>query len=348
MVSIITPAYNAGKYIAATVASVISQSYHDWELLLVDDGSTDSTSAICDELAASDSRIRVFHRPNSGPASARNFALDKARGQYIAFLDADDILHPCFLDRLLRVATLTGAPIVITPCVSFTRVPPFSSCPSFNLSEVLLLSPSEALIKAFYQTPVPGTEFILDNAPWGKLYRRELWEKLRFAPGIWYEDMDIFYRLWLLADKIALLPVPLIGYRQHSESCMHTLSPRRFDSLDVTDRMIRWLRESHDPRITPELLRAAEVRRFAARCNILTLLYTAPPEAPIALSDKERASSSDISFREVEKRCWDIVKAGRLRVFADSRARRRDRLGAMVALFGRPAFRLVSRLCKKP
>lgn len=90
MISIIVPVYNAEKYLHRCIDSILSQSYTDFELLIIDDGSTDSSGAICDEYAVDDSRVRVFHKPNGGVSSARNLGLDNAQGEYITFSDADD------------------------------------------------------------------------------------------------------------------------------------------------------------------------------------------------------------------------------------------------------------------
>lgn len=97
MISVIMPAYNSERYISGAVESVLSQSYTDWELIIVDDGSTDRTPEIIDEYAEKDFRIKVFHRKNSGVSEARNFALDNICGEYVTFIDSDDIYH---IDRL--------------------------------------------------------------------------------------------------------------------------------------------------------------------------------------------------------------------------------------------------------
>ena len=102
-VSIIMPAYNASVFLERAVGSVVSQTFSDWELIIIDDGSTDGTAKLADDLAASDGRIQVIHQKNSGVSSARNKGISSALGEYIAFLDADDAYEPEFLDALLGV-----------------------------------------------------------------------------------------------------------------------------------------------------------------------------------------------------------------------------------------------------
>jgi teichuronic acid biosynthesis glycosyltransferase TuaG len=115
LVSVITPAYNAASYIAETIESVIAQSHKDWELLVVDDGSSDGTAQIISEYAAKDQRVRLIQSPgNEGAGPARNRALAAARGRYIAFLDGDDIWLPQKLERQLRFMQTSGAYFTFT------------------------------------------------------------------------------------------------------------------------------------------------------------------------------------------------------------------------------------------
>lgn len=328
MVSVIIPAYNAEKYLLEAVASVISQSSSDWELILVDDGSTDSTPGLCDSFAASDSRISVIHKPNGGLSDARNHGIEAASGEYLTFLDADDVLDPRFISLTLKAAADTGAPVVAVPFISFESGSPFGEAGhnAGNYSVVTVPS-SKALEHALYQTPLPQTGFIPDNAAWGKLYARCLWTELRFTKGIWYEDMDIFYRLWLLSDSMAYVGIPLIGYRSHQSSYLHTFSPSRVDALDVSDRMLAALADSPDRRVTPDVVKAARVRRFAAHYNILALIYANRASLPAA-----------------ETRCLKVIRETRAEVIANPHARLQDRAGALLASLGPSAIRLASLL----
>ena len=97
LISIITPVYNVEKFIVETIESVLNQSHSNWELILVDDGSTDSSTEICKQYASKDERVKYFHKQNGGQASARNLGIKKAKGEYVTFLDSDDLY--CF-DKL--------------------------------------------------------------------------------------------------------------------------------------------------------------------------------------------------------------------------------------------------------
>lgn len=114
MISIITPIYQAEKYLEILINSIINQTYRDWELLLIDDGSTDGSAEICDRYAQKDKRIRVFHKANGGVASARNQAIEMSRGEFLAFADSDDWVEPDWLERLYTTAKEYDADIVVS------------------------------------------------------------------------------------------------------------------------------------------------------------------------------------------------------------------------------------------
>ena len=113
MISIITPVYNTSKYLRRCLDSILAQTYQDWELLLIDDGSTDGSDMICDDYAKSDSRIRVFHKPNGGVASVRQLGIVEAQGEYSIHVDSDDWVEPEMLEALFDEAKRTDADIVV-------------------------------------------------------------------------------------------------------------------------------------------------------------------------------------------------------------------------------------------
>lgn len=114
IISIIVPVYNTEKYLDKCIQSVLAQTYTNWELLLIDDGSTDSSGAICDKYAAEDNRIRVFHKENGGVSSARNLGLDNAQGEWISFVDADDWIENSMLHDAYQKAMDENAEIIFT------------------------------------------------------------------------------------------------------------------------------------------------------------------------------------------------------------------------------------------
>lgn len=159
LVSIIVPVYKADKLLPRCIDSILSQSFTDWELILVDDGSPDASGVLCDQYAAQDSRIHVLHKPNGGVSSARNLGLEHATGEYVTFIDADDYIKPQFLECVL---SKTPADLVIC---GFDNV----GCVGFlpDAESISLQGNTIALSKLI---DIP---YYLD-APWCKLFKRQL------------------------------------------------------------------------------------------------------------------------------------------------------------------------------
>lgn len=315
IVSIIIPVYNCPGYLPGAVDSVLVQTCTDWELIIVDDGSDDGiTPGLCDSMASADSRVRVLHTPNRGVSAARNIGIDHARGEYLAFLDADDLLHPDFLRLTMAAAAVTSADIVFARFRIFSKR--FDMKPVQKVPDTVTEAPVPATEAALYQTG-------FDNALWAKLYKSRLWEGLRLLPGRRYEDLDIFYKLMLKSDKVALVPMELYGYRQHAQSYMHVYTPGRADMLAVVDDMSDWI-----ARNAPQLAPAAADRRFSAYFNMLMLIYRNHVHNP-----------------EMERHCLDVIRAQSRDSLLNPKVRIKNRLGALAAVTGgRSLLKLLSHL----
>lgn len=320
MVSVIVPAYNAERWLDTAVASVTAQTVRDWELVLVDDGSTDGTPALCDRLAAGDRRIRIMHTTNGGLSAARNNGLDVACGEWVTFLDADDLLHPLFLETMLSAAHRTGADIVNCAMLEFHG----EQVHFAGVQEPIHIDqydPVQALRFGMYQ------RHGIHTSAWGKIYRRGLWETERFTPGTWYEDLDVFYRIWTHCRRFAQLDVVLYAYRQHSGSFLHNYTPRRQDVLDVTARMEEWTAAN-----IPELLPAARDRRMSAAFNIFLLSERAVRSGQCVRQD----------VQDLQHRCFDIIRERRAGSLLGRHTRPKNRLGAFLSYFGPSSLRILS------
>lgn len=124
LVSVIIPVYNVQAYLRETLESVIGQSYHNLEILIVDDGSQDGSGEICDQYAATDSRIRVFHQRNAGVSAARNVGLDAITGQAVMFLDSDDVYHPEIVKTMVETMNRERADKIPPRCTKYSILPP--------------------------------------------------------------------------------------------------------------------------------------------------------------------------------------------------------------------------------
>jgi glycosyltransferase involved in cell wall biosynthesis len=209
-ISIIIPVYNAAAYLAECLNSVLRQTYVNLEILLIDDGSTDGSAALCERFAARDGRIRVFHQENRGQSAARNRGLDAMTGELIAFVDADDIAEPDMLERLLE-ALDTGADLSICNiCKIDATGAALSLCP---IADNLLTQ--EDFLTELLQ---PQAWFYV--LPGGKLFRKALFENLRFPEGFIYEDEAVLYPIVARCCRVATVSGALYRYRCHAASTM--------------------------------------------------------------------------------------------------------------------------------
>lgn len=188
-ISVIVPVYNTGEILKKTVNSILSQTYPDYELLLIDDGSTDKTGDICDEYSKYDQRVRTYHKKNGGICDARNFGIEKSTGKYITFCDHDDIYEPDILEKEIYSIEKFGADAVVTG--------------KENLSE----NGSDILGINFCYTQKEVSEHFFDlnsneifNTIWNILYKRELIGQHRFDTTFTRGHEDINFNLDVLLD----------------------------------------------------------------------------------------------------------------------------------------------------
>lgn len=206
-VSIIVPVYNTEACLRRCVESVLNQEYADFELLLADDGSRDGSGRICDEYAAADSRVRVFHKENSGVSDSRNLCLDQARGRYLQFLDADDWITANATKLLVQAMEEHLCDLVIS---DFYRVVGERVSPKGDIDEAQVLSREEY---ASHMMENPANYYY--GVLWNKLYRREIVERhhLRMDPAIsWCEDFMFNLEYIRRAETFFALQVPVYYY----------------------------------------------------------------------------------------------------------------------------------------
>ena len=224
--SIIVPVYNAAAFLNATVSSVLHQTLADWELLLVDDGSTDGvTGKLCDEIAAQDERIRSIHKPNGGAGDARNYGIDRAQGDYLVFLDSDDLLTLDALSTLDEQLSITSADIcefgykIQRGSQETTELP---SGVEYRKSFALSESPSQLLA-------TPSACF----AVWKRSLFTE--HSIRFRLAGWGEDLAMTRKMIAKAERIVLIPNVLYCYVIREGSV--TTSPDLNKNAEIMDAL---------------------------------------------------------------------------------------------------------------
>lgn len=252
LVSIIVPIYNAEKYLDSCIQSVLRQTYTNWELILIDDGSTDKSGRIAEEYGFADERITVFHQKNLGVSLARNQGIDEATGNYVVFLDADDELIEDCLAKTVNIAEETNADVVAG-----------RSCENQELfQDRIIWTGAEALENSL-------KDHLFTYSACAKLIRREFIGKTRFTPDIRInEDSYSVFQLLCKQNVFVLTNDVIYFYRANSESSSRTVfSEKYFDILKVSDLKYKKIEEQF-----PQMHDLAKNMLLKARMNVLRIL----------------------------------------------------------------------------
>lgn len=211
VISIIVPIYNVEKYIHRCIDSILVQTFTNFELILVDDGSTDNCLEICNEYALKDSRIKVVHKENGGVCSARNTALDIAQGEYIGFVDSDDWIEKDMYETLYYLSMKYETDVVECDILFVNdRDDNIDKCANVEVQTGNRYFALERIMKISFS-----------NVVWNKLYKRNIFENLRF-PGVKrFEDVYITYKIILQSKKYVYTNKKMYHYYQHSNSLCH-------------------------------------------------------------------------------------------------------------------------------
>lgn len=235
-ISIIVPVFKVEKYLSECVDSILKQSFRDFELLLVDDGSPDKCPLLCDNYAQQDDRIAVLHKKNGGLSSARNYALDYANGKYIIFVDSDDKLAQNSLEALYNEITATNADIVLGKIIRFAENG--SLRPYTNIEKKRTMSGKEALSML-----LKGN--LLNISMCGGIYKREMWDNIRMPLGYICEDWHVTPSLYFRATKVVFIPVLYYLYRDNPASTMGHLNKKANPQvIEVAEHVINIIKNA--------------------------------------------------------------------------------------------------------
>lgn len=306
-ISYIVPVYNGEKYLATCLDSILAQQGpYQREIIVVDDASTDGTTDICRRYAALYDEIRVITISHGGFSATRNEGTAVARGEFISYVDADDMLSPQFELTTIEAAHYYGLDIVITDtCRSDT--PRFT-----DDSRLKLMDAHDVLLDMLYQRR-PYLQ-----AVWGRIFRRTLIAGISFLAGRAYEDLEWMPRvLTVTKTKVGIIKGRYHFYRDHGDSFINILSPKRLDILFMTDRVLDHARRSGDR----AYIAAARERRFSAYFHIFNAFR---------------------GQRDVAVHCWPVIVGERRHTLLSRHTRLKSRLGALLSYVGLKTFRRLS------
>lgn len=301
-VSVIIPVYNVEKYLKKCVNSVIKQTYHNLEIILVDDGSTDGSGQLCDRIEKKDTRIKVFHKSNGGLSDARNYGIEHSTGDYITFIDSDDVVSINLISHLLNISEKYNADISIcNPTHIFNNV----SLNFEDATKVRLLSSTQALNMMFYQK-----DFLV--SAWGKLYSSNIFNKIKFPVGMIFEDVAIMYKLFYLSNRIVYSNAKYYGY-YHRENSITTqdFSENDLDILKICDSL-KAFSEKH-----PETKKS--IRCYTVNANFR--VYLNAPKIK--------------KYRNVIIKCQRYISDNATNVLKDPNARRKLKMAIFLFLINK-------------
>lgn len=239
LISVIIPIYNVERYLKDCVKSVVNQTYKQLEIILVDDGSSDNSGKICDELAKNDSRIKVIHKVNGGLSDARNRGIEESLGEYISFVDSDDVIKPTFIQRLYELITSNDCQVAQVGTMRISE-----DGKDLNNPILFLENSRDKYDNIFILTREEFIRYILLEkvhcAAWCNLYKRSFFKEVRFAKGKVNED----FLMWLTGieylDKIAVSNDELYEYR-FREGSITSLSNSEKHFADSIENSQKWL-----------------------------------------------------------------------------------------------------------
>lgn len=227
MISVIIPVYNVEDYVEECIQSLLSQTYTNFEMIIVDDGSTDSSGDICDRYSQIDQRIKIIHKENSGPSSARNAGLDLVCGDYICFVDSDDTVKCNYLEKLLNTIVKYKADMVICDAET-SRL----GDPEYATLEETSLNQSQAWE---WLSDNVSREYTLMVVVWNKIFSKKIFTNLRFPTEKIHEDDYMINQLLIRAEQIIFLPDKLYMYRYNASGITGSENISDIRHMDFVD-----------------------------------------------------------------------------------------------------------------
>lgn len=311
LISVIVPVYNVEDYLERCVDSLLNQTYHNLELILVDDGSPDCCGKLCDEYACKDGRVKVIHKENGGLSDARNVAIPLAKGDYVSFVDSDDWVSPFYLENLYNAIQKNDSDIACSWFENVFENKSNKAEPINKLQFYECLDQVACLKRMLYQNGVEVSACC-------KLYKKSVIQRLRYPVGKLYEDIPVTYEAIKNSNTIAVIENIDYYYFQRAQSIQNeTFNVRKLDAVQHCKDMMLSVKKSF-----PQLEVAAECRYLSTVCNIL-----------FQIKDEQYLYERDLLWQEVVKYRKDVM--------LDREARKKARLAALVSFGGYNFMRTV-------
>lgn len=291
-ISVIVPVYKAEQYLERCVKSILEQTYQNFELILVDDGSSDNCPTMCDEWAEKDNRVHVIHKKNGGASSARNAGLKIAKGNWIAFADSDDWLDKTALKTLYDLAKKYNVPMAIG---GMRVVQEDTNASVVKKQDVKVLSHADLMSRFFRLNGEPDTHSVC-----GAIIQRNILDGYTFIEGKMNEDVEACYYLARKCEAAIYIDAPLYNYFKNIEGVTNSgFSKKKLDLLDVWDIVQKQVEQ-----FTPEYSYACEMNCKRARFTLLTQMSLNGYDHDDSLMKKTKQQLK----KEVRQSFWPLMK----------------------------------------
>ena len=274
LVSVIVPIYKVEADLPNCVQSICNQTYTNLEIILVDDGSPDNCGQMCDEFAKNDTRIKVIHKVNGGLSQARNAGMRIMTGEYVTFVDSDDILELNFVEEMLKLIYKYEAQIAV--CMNST----YNKNAIVN-KKIVEKETSEQCFDAVEATRNMLYQKGFDVAAWGKMYHKDTLQGISFPDGLIHEDIPTTYKALIRCQKVAFTTRELYCYQIREASIENQkFTIKKMDCIKTAQMMLEDISNNH-----PELLKAAQSRYVAANFHILAQIKNDIPEKKMIINN---------------------------------------------------------------
>lgn len=318
LISVIVPVYNVERYLSNCIKSILKQSYRNIEVILVDDGSTDSSGYICDSFASVDSRVSVIHKQNGGLSEARNIGIENCKGNFVSLIDSDDIVCENFIQTLYEISSITGSDLVCCELVCF-----------YDEDEVKLqryweeVNRKEYMYKKYASKEITEKSFYQHISITGasqKLYKKSLFNDVKFPVGRYFEDLATTYLFFEKANSISVIDKKLYAYRVRTNSIMNcSFNVKKLDCIWVAEKIVSYHAETDIAGV------------FCAAFRVNRLVYDQIP----------------FYYKNEKDEVWHEIKKFRWRVFVDVKAQKYERLLAILSFTGKYSFDFCLKIFRK-
>lgn len=306
LISVVLPVYNVENYLPKCMETLFAQTYHNLELLLIDDGSKKECAVLCDSFAKQDARVRVYHKINGGVSDARNYGVAHANGEYIAFVDPDDFVDQDYFEYLYRLVKQYKTTMSIC---QHRVVHTSGKIIDYGHDGDELMTAKTAIERMLYHDTI-------DTSAWAKLYHRSLFSEIDFPVGKQFEDIGTTYKFMLKSGRIAVGYQSKYNYIIRSDSISNCgFNRHKLDLLEMTDRMA-----ADVVSIYPDLADAALRRRVYSRFSTLNQL--------LKTDEEEKLKQDMVNF----------IRQYQGQIIRNKRTPKRDKLAIISLSFGIKAY----------